>query len=157
MKQPNNRELLLTLDLKEPILVSSRQDLDRLRFKVKREYFFVSAESLQTLEKDTELVLKLPPQVDSSDTLQAFKDAAEHLKKASTFAVVVICFIINLMLSTTLQLGLDDDKHAQIVVHIPLVNIVFPSNALIISSFFFQLAHLRRLSARQTKLSAIQL
>jgi len=60
--------------------------------------------------------------------------------KNSLSAAAGLSFIINLLLSASMNLLWSMMNTLQIIVHLPLVNLTYPSNAMLFSSAFLTLA-----------------
>mmetsp|Transcript_6152 Transcript_6152/g.9892 ORF Transcript_6152/g.9892 Transcript_6152/m.9892 type:complete len:366 (+) Transcript_6152:3401-4498(+) len=123
--------LLLKLNFTSPAYVSKLIVQDTMVVHVREpRHFFMSREHLVDLSEDHRtLSSKIRKQMPDTSFTRGFKTAAEATKTSMKGAMIG-SFAINFILAGVLNLLLGMVNSLQIIIHLPIMSVVIPANAL---------------------------
>ena len=147
-----DQELEIDLDFQEPIWVSASQQKDVVRVEFIDQGFFISKQGIpmnfdvkdQTLDTDYEIPTQLSD--DLADVLQSAADAAG----ASTLSLTAGNFVLNIILAGSLSSLWQMIESQQLVVIMPMFNVMIPANAAILFNVLMQVAAFDPIPAEDT-------
>ena len=120
--------MTIQIEFKKPKRISAGTSKDKLKIEVKDPKYFFSKESLRTIALNSTSEVKLPKMLANTEATDVF------VKSSEVFAVVTKTvllgnFVANIAISGALNLLWGLLHCLQIILHLPLVNIMMPSNA----------------------------
>jgi len=120
-------QMIVQLNFSYPMEISNRV---KVKVVFKNESEFQELQQFETIETNYTIQKTLPAQI-NKDPMSQFIDGAADSFEASMTIVTSGAIAVNLVMSTSLQSVWGAINALQMIIHIPLMNIVLPSNAII--------------------------
>ena len=140
------------MDFEEPFYVSSSQEKDVVHVEFIDQGFFISKQGIpmnfdeehRTLDTDYEIPTQL-----SSDMADVLQNAAD-VAGASTVSITAGNFVLNIILAGSLSSLWQMIESQQLVVIMPMFNVIIPANAAILFNVLMQVAAFDPIPAEDT-------
>lgn len=114
--------------------VSIHTVADRLQVHFNGHWYFRARQDNEFVEQSVAVISKhVPPQMDPNSK---FGSVSEFVSSATT-AVIVIHFLLNLLLGTAIQQLLAAIRKLSIMLHLLIMNVTIPANAMVFFSSLF--------------------
>mmetsp|Transcript_12386 Transcript_12386/g.19281 ORF Transcript_12386/g.19281 Transcript_12386/m.19281 type:complete len:218 (+) Transcript_12386:3359-4012(+) len=115
----------------EWVSMSSPSHFDKLVFHIiDPSYFFISKTLLENVETRT-MMVNVPPQLRDNGFNRGVASSSQGAKQTMK-ATMVVSFIANAFLSGSLSLVLGMVNSLQLIVHLPMLNVAIPANAMLV-------------------------
>jgi hypothetical protein len=121
----------IQLDFTDPIYVSSsgKRNYEKVQVKCKEFNFFMSSTSFKTIIQDQSLRNDIPPQLSSNKAANSALELVTSSAQSASKTVAVGTFVLNIVLSASLQLLWGMINALQIIGNLPLFNVYMPASA----------------------------
>ena len=120
--------MILQVDWKNPIQISSGLQRDKFQMTVLDNQKFFSAETMTGIPEGTSDAIKVPKMLPNDRFTEVYTKATESATSVST-GIMVSNFFMNLLLSGAMGFLWALLNCMQIISHFDLVNILMPANA----------------------------
>ena len=123
--------VIIQLDFKDSLYVSSsgKRSYEKVQVKSKEINFFTSSTSFKPIKQEQPLRSDIPPQLSSNQAANNALELATSSAQSASKTVAVGAFVINLVLSASLQLLWGMINALQIIGNLPLFNLYIPASA----------------------------
>ncbi|TNV87552.1 hypothetical protein FGO68_gene2096 [Halteria grandinella] len=136
------RSITIKLNFTNPIGVSNSYERDKLEIKFNANSNILKEATTQKQVRITNRLVKdIPRQLDDEDIATLLLQRQSQSIKAGATAFVMSNMVLNVVLASSLQYLWGMINVMQLIVHMPLMNLVFPANAVLFYNFIIDISN----------------
>mmetsp|Transcript_9281 Transcript_9281/g.14051 ORF Transcript_9281/g.14051 Transcript_9281/m.14051 type:complete len:253 (+) Transcript_9281:2509-3267(+) len=139
MADDDEREATFTLVFLNPILISPLEQQDSIIVHFKERYYPLENEPIGFLVGNQTLKLKARKQVEPTALTKNFESGVQATEGALV-SLLVISFLLQILLTGGMQYLVVFIRSLQLILHLPLLNVIVPANVLIMFSTTMSIA-----------------